>query len=163
MATRSEQLQIRVTPQEKETIRRLADSAGLDLSGYVLGRALPSNRLRFEAVIRALGEGGDHRYALAGLNDLLTGLAPVAFPDAVEQADVTALSPLLCNYVAAMVEQAANDKKVPSPEWVRQIEPLSSPYFATGLRSLRPYLMAVSPVPFRRRNLFVDAALGDRV
>jgi hypothetical protein len=163
MATRTQQLQIRVTPQEKRALRRLAKDAGLDLSSYVLGRALPSNRLRFKELVRSLGEGEDHRFALAELNDLLTGLAPVEFGDTVEEAEVTALSPLLRNYVAAMVEQAAHLKKVPPPSWVDRVEPLETPYFATDLKSLRAYLLAASPVAFKRRNLFVDASIGARV
>jgi hypothetical protein len=163
MATRTEQLQIRVTPQEKRTLRRLAASAGHDLSSYVLSRALPSNRLRFEEILQSLGEAEDHRFALAELNDLLTRLAPVEFAPAVEAAALTSLSPLLRNYAAAMVEHAARLKNVPPPPWVQRVVPLEVPYFAGGLKSLRRHLLAASPVPFKRRNIFVDASLGARV
>ncbi|MFO7767977.1 MAG: DUF1778 domain-containing protein, partial [bacterium] len=75
MANRTAQIQIRVTPREKQTIRRLAEASGQDLSSYMLSRALPSNRLRFQELLRALAEAEDHRIPLAGLNDLLTSLA----------------------------------------------------------------------------------------
>ncbi len=163
MATRSAHVQIRVTPGEKQTLKRLAQAAGQDLSGYMLARALPSNRLRFEEILRSLGEEEDHRFALAELNDFLTALAPVELPEAVEYADVTRLSPFVENYVAAMVEQAAYLKNVTPPPWVCRVAPLEAPHFATTLKSLRLHLLGASPVPFKRRNIFVDASVGDRV
>jgi len=163
MATRSAHLQIRVTSAEKETLKRLAQSAGQDLSGYVLARALPPYRLRFEEILRSFGEEEDHRFALAELNDFLTALAPVEFPQAVEHADIAPLTPFLKNYVAAMVEQAAHLKSVTPPPWTRRVAPLESPYFATALGSLRLHLLGASPVPFKRRNIFVDSSLGARV
>ena len=161
MATRSSHLQIRVTPGEKKTLKRLAQAAGQDLSSFVLARALPSNRLRFQEILRALGED-DHRFALAELNDFLTALAPVEFPDAVQD-PVSRLSPFLSNYVAAMVEQGAYLNNVPPPPWANRVAPLEAPHFATPLKSLRLHLLAASPVPFKRRNIFVDASLGARV
>jgi len=162
MALRSSHLQIRVTPGEKDTLKRLAQAAGQDLSSFVLARSLPSNRLRFQEILRALAQE-DHRFALAELNDFLTALAPVEFPDAVQDADVSRLSPFLSNYVAAMVEQGAYLKSVPPPPWANRVVPLEAPHFATPLRSLRLHLLAASPIPFRRRNIFVDASLGARV
>jgi uncharacterized protein (DUF1778 family) len=162
MVTRSAHLQIRVTPGEKRTLKQLAQAAGQDLSSYVLSRALPANRLRFEEILCALGEEADHRFALAELNDFLTALAPVELPDAVGHADLTRLSLFLANYVAAMVEQAAYLKDVPPPPWVHRVAPLEAPYFATTLKSLRLHLLGASPVPFKRRNIFVDASLGAR-
>lgn len=162
MAIRSAHLQIRVTPGEKKTLRRLAQAAGQDLSSFVLARALPSNRLRFQEILRAVGKD-DHRFALAELNDFLTALAPVEFPDAVQDSDVSRLSPFLSNYVAAMVELGAYLKHVPPPPWAHHIAPLEAPHFATPLKSLRLHLLAASPVPFKRRNIFVDASLGARV
>jgi len=163
MQSRSAYLQIRVTPAEKRTLRRLAGAAGKDLSSYVLSRALPSNRLRFEETVRALAEDEDHGYALATLNDFLTALAAVELPEAVEHVDLSGLSPFLKNYVAAMVEQAAHLKEVPPPLWIRDVAPLDEPCFATPLKSLRLHLLVSSPVPFKRRNIFIDASLGARV
>ena len=163
MPTRSAHLQIRVTPGEKETLKRLAQSAGQDLSSYVLARALPSHRLRFEEILQCLAEEEDHRFALAELNDFLTALAPVELPEVVEHTDVTRLSPFERNYVAAMVEQAAHLKNVTPPPWVSRVAPLEVPHFATTLKSLRLHLLGASPIPFKRRNIFVDASLGARV
>jgi hypothetical protein len=46
---------------------------------------------------------------------------------------------------------------------VREVAPLEEPHFGAPLQSLRLHLLAASPVAFKRRNIFVDAAVGDRV
>ena len=73
------------------------------------------------------------------------------------------LSPYLRNYVAAMVEQAAHQKNLPAPPWLCDIQPLEEPHFAAPLANLRLHLLRASPVPFRRRNIFVDSGVGSRV
>lgn len=167
MATKGEQLQIRITARQKASLKRRAAAAGLDVSSYVLARALPPQDDQFAEILHALAHATDHRFVLAALNDFLTACPPIAFRAAVGHApaplgSLTTLSPFLQNYVAAMVEQAAYRKDVPAPRWVREIAPLPQPWFATTLRSLRQHLLAASPVAFKRRNLFIDATIGDR-
>ncbi len=160
---RTKQLQIRVTPAEKAVLKRLARRAGQGVSAYVLSRALPKARLRFEELVRSLADEGERRFALAELNDLLSGLMRAEFLDAVSAAPSGDLSPYWQNYVAAMVEQAAQHKDVSPPRWLSDIEPLTEPHFVVPLGSLRLHLLRASPVPFRRRNIFVDSGVGDRV
>jgi uncharacterized protein (DUF1778 family) len=163
VATRSEQLQIRLTPAEKATLRRLARRAGLDLSTYVLMRVLPPAQARVSRVLRALRDEADRRFPLAELHDILAGLPPGGFLEAVSDVELDGLSPFLQNYVAAMVEQAAHAKGERPPDWVRSVRPLDEPYFAVPFRRLRPYLLRAAPVAFKRRQLFVDAGVGARV
>jgi uncharacterized protein (DUF1778 family) len=163
MASKSKHLQIRVTPRQKAALKRLAAAAGQDLSSYVLSRALPSSRLRFEEILALLGSEADHRHMLAELNDLLSALPAAELSEVVAHAELSHLSPFLRNYIAAMVEQASALQGVPPPAWTGEVEPLDTPYFAAPLKSLRLYLLRASPVPFKRRNLFVDATLGARV
>lgn len=163
MPAKSEQLQIRVTHTQKATLRRLARRAGLDVSSYVLARALPEARTRFNQILAALRRDEDRRFALAELNDFLADLAPARFPDAVAYAELAGLGPLVQNYVAAMVEQAASRTGHPPPAWTREVEPLDEPYFAVPFAALRPHLLRAAPIAFKRRNLFVDAAVGGRV
>ncbi len=163
MTTKSQQLQIRVTPAQKSALKRLARRAGLDVSRYVLSRVLPPSRSRLHEIVRALQEEENQRFALAELNDLLSGLARIEFPHAVEDAEIGDLSPLLQNYMAAMVEQAVDQKGATPPSWTREVEPLEEPHFAVPFASLRPYLLRASPVAFKRRNIFVDSGVGDRV
>lgn len=163
MRAKSEFLQIRVSPAQKAALRRQAEKAGQDVSTWVLSRALPAPRLRFQELVRHLADTGERAFAMAELNDLLTGLPSSSFPETVADADLRGLPPRLANYVAAMVEHAASLKGCAPPPWTREVEVLDRPWFATDLESLRPWLLAVSPAPYRRRNLFLDAGLGDRV
>ena len=151
----------------KAALKRKAGAAGLDVSGYVLARVLPSTDVRMTAILGALGGHVDMSFALAELNDILSACPPMAFADTVSSAVFTAhkmdaLTALAQNYVAAMIEQTSHQKNVDPPSWVRRIAPLRAPYYATPLLSLRQHLIAASPVPFKRRNLFVDSAVGDR-
>ncbi len=83
MSTKSQQLQIRVTPEQKAALKRLAEGAGQDLSSYVLSRALPDASARFTEILEALHRGEDPSFVLAELNDLLSTLAPIQLLDAV--------------------------------------------------------------------------------
>ena len=161
--TKTRQLQIRVTPEQKSTLARLARRAGQDDSSFVLARALPSMAVRFGEILSALGEADRQRFALAELSDLLVELAPRELAVVTGHAEPRGLSPYLQNYVAAMVELAAHQKRVAPPAWVREVPPLEEPRFATPLEGLRLHLLGVSPVPFKRRNLFIDSSVGDRV
>jgi hypothetical protein len=160
---KTDQLQIRVTASEKAALKRMARESGQDVSSYVLARALPRHRQRFHALLESLADDGERRFALAELNDLLAKLTRAELVDAVGEAPVLTLSPYWKNYVAAMVEQAAHQKNVPPPRWLSDIEPLTAPHFAAPLSSLRLHLLRAAPVPFRRRNIFVDSGVSDRV
>ena len=166
MSTKSQQLQIRVTPQQKARLKRRAKAAGLDLSTFVLAQALPSAGDRFAEIVRALRVDAKHAFALAELNDYLHTCTSAEFSHAVvfaESGALRGLSPYLQNYVAAMTEQAAHQKGAVPPAWTRDIAPLGVPHFATPLAGLRAHLLRSAPVPFKRRNIFVDASVGDRV
>jgi uncharacterized protein (DUF1778 family) len=163
MPAKTQQLQIRVTPRQKAVLKRLAAAAGRDVSSYVLSRLVPPEQDRFAELLRALENDADHRFVLAELNDFLEACPPLGFADAVARAALGGLSPYLRNYVAAMVEQAANRKGVVPPAWTRDVAPLDTPRFATPLTSLRMHLLRAAPVPFKRRNIFVDSSVGGRV
>jgi len=162
MSTKSEQLQIRLTPGEKRRLKKLAKGAGLDVSSYVLRRALPAVRLRVEELVGRLARGDDRRFVLAELSDTLFAMTASQIVD-LEHLDVSSLAPLEQNYVAAMVEQTANRAQVGAPRWTTGVVPLDEPYFTTSLKSLRLHLLRASPVAFKRRNIFVDSSVGDRV
>ena len=163
MATKTGQLQIRVTPRQKAAIKRLARGEGRSVSSYVLSRVLPDEQGRFGEILQSLRQESERRFALAELSDFLTGLGAPEFRDAVGCAEVKGLTPLLANYVAAMVEQAAYRLGVDPPDWTSEIEPLEKPHFAVPFRRLRPHLLRSAPVAFKRRNIFVDSSVGDRV
>jgi hypothetical protein len=99
-------------------------------------------------------------FVLAELNDLLTAAAG----DQIESlAPPSIADPYLANYVAAMVELAAHLRGARPPAWTLDILPLSRPVFAVPWQSLRAHLLLESPVPFKRRNIFIDSSIGSRV
>ena len=159
---RSSQLQIRVTPAEKAALARAARRAGQGMSAYVLGKALPAPAAQWAARLRELARSSGDRIALAGLSAWLAGLGASELAAAVETPP-PALSGFHANYVAAMVEQLCDAAGIEAPSWTREIEPLKHPVFGTGLASLRLHLLANSPAPFRRRNLFIDTATEGHV
>lgn len=160
---KSAQLQIRVTTRQKAQLKRLAAAAGQDVSAYVLSRVLAEPYRAFKELVAALGGAAEPRHVLAELNDLLSSLTAGQIAPATAHADIARLSPLLRNYVAAMVEQAAERAGVQAPAWTAAVEPLDAPWFATPLKGLRLHLLRAAPVAFKRRNIFVDSALGARV
>ncbi len=163
MSAKSAQLQIRVSPAQKAALKRRARAAGVDVSTYVLLRVLPPEGDRFAALLRALTDESGRRFALAELNEFLDACPATEFAEAVDRAPGRALPDHTRNYVAAMVEYAAMQKRIAPPSWTRDIDPLSSPWFASSLKSLRLHLLQASPPPFKRRNLFIDSTVGSRV
>jgi uncharacterized protein (DUF1778 family) len=157
------QLQIRVTEQQKAAIQRAAAREGIDMSTYVLSRVLSAPSQRFQHCVAACVREESSRFALAELNSLLTELSAGEMGDAVAAAPSVPLPPYEANYVAAMVEYGCARCSVAAPAWTRSIAPLESPVFGSSLESLRLHLLTHSPPPFRRRNIFIDSSLGQRV
>jgi len=161
--TKSSQLQIRVSNQQKTAIQRAARRAGKDMSSYILAKVLPPLQERFDVLTSRLANAPDPEFYLAELNDFLSNVSAEQFVMATTNPPPAILSPFLANYVAAMVEYAAGRLEISPPSWTRRIPPLDKPVFGTDLKSLQLYLLTHSPAPFRKRNIFVDATLGDRV
>lgn len=162
---KSEQLQIRVSSAEKNLIRQLAKQAKMDMSKYVVSKVLANDNSRFMQILRNLIVSGKKSYALADLNDFLDKLKRNDFLNALNLSNLSdfKLNSYLANYVAAMIELAATKKNVAPPDWLAQIEPLEDPVFGSDLKSLRLHLLLNSPAPFRKRNIFIDASIGDRI
>lgn len=164
MPTKDTQLQIRVSAAEKAAIRTAAERAGMDVSAWVLSRALPRRGKRFRELLQALVEDPTRRrFSLAALNDLLTSTPASAFPETVGEPPGAPWDEWTANYVAAMTETAAHRLKVTPPAWTATVVPLARPWFSSPFPGLRLHLLLASPPAFRRRNLFVDSTIGDRV
>jgi hypothetical protein len=159
---KTQQLQIRVGTAEKAELRRRAKAAEMGVSAWVLARALPENATTFERLTQRLS-GPEPSYVLAELNDFLARLSASELASAVESAPPHKAPLFLRTYVAAMVEHAAARKGAEVPRWALETPALQEPYFASRLHGLRLHLLTSSPAAFRRRNLFVDASVGDRV
>ena len=118
----------------------------------------------FQALCRELVKRSHARsYIFAELHDFLDRLNGEDFERAVRHAPEVSLPPFETNYLAAMIEYAAGLEGAIPPDWTREVPPLERPWFASSLKGLRLYLLTNSPPPFRRRNLFVDSSVGQRV
>lgn len=113
--------------------------------------------------MRRLSDKRTRRYAFAGLHDLLASLGAAELRRALASPAPASLPPQAANYLAAMVEYACAQRSVEAPAWTRRIPPLATPLFGSQLMSLRLHLLAHSPPPFRRRNIFIDTSIGGRV
>jgi hypothetical protein len=77
--------------------------------------------------------------------------------DSKRQVDIRA-------YLAAVVETLCREVGIFPPDWTQKpVYFLKEPWFAGNLENLKAILLVESPVPFRRRNLFVSANALSRV
>jgi uncharacterized protein (DUF1778 family) len=160
---KTRQIQLRVTPAQKSALVRRARSEGMDLSAWMLRRLAPPARERLEELVDALAKAIAPSFELAAIHDLLSALHRADFDAVTDGLTVSGLDALRANYLAAMVEATAARLERRPPAWVAAVKPLEIPWFASGLLSVRLHLLSSSPAPFRARNLFVDATVGDRV
>ncbi len=161
---KTEQLQLRVSAEQKRRIKAQAARAGEDVSKWVLGRLLPAASDELQRLIDRLSSNPSAQsLALAEIHDFLHASSAQKLETAIQDPDLARLDAWASNYFAAMVEYACARKHAPAPKWVWDVPPLPTPWFASRLVSLRLHLLASSPPPFRRRNLFIDSTLGARV
>ena len=67
-------------------------------------------------------------------------------------------------YIAAMVEELCFTNNIDIPDWVFDKKySLKEPFFVGGLESIKAFLIVESPLPFRRRNIFVSENVLKRV
>lgn len=164
LMSKTHQLQVRVSEEDKALIRARAASAGMDVSKWVLQQVLPPVEREFRTLCRELAARPDARsFTFAELQTWINRLTGSEFVRAVRDAPEARLPPFEVAYLAAMVEHAAAIKGVDPPRWTAAVEALEAPWFASSLKSLRLYLLTHSPPPFRRRNLFIDSSVGQRV
>lgn len=156
MGNKTSQLQIRISPEQKDALKRLAKAAGMGVSRYVLSTVLPTSRVEFTRRAHELSQQADRVGALAELWAFVTGLPADELVASVRSLDVHSLAPVVRNQVAAAVEAATGALDQPPPDWTHSVEPLGRPHFARDLNSLRPNQLRITPVVLKRRNAFVD-------
>ena len=164
LVSKTQQLQIRISAHDKALLRARAAEAGMDVSNWVLQQVLPPVERKFQALCRELvARPGARSFTFAEVQDWFNRLTGVEFVQAVRYAPQVRLPPFEANYLAATVEHTAAIKGVVPPAWTVIVDALDAPWFASSLKSLRLYLLTQSPPPFRRRNLFIDSSVGQRV
>jgi hypothetical protein len=107
----------------------------------------------------------DIKYTLADFIDEFNRSDPGKKQKMVEKFPFTGITDIKYTaYIAAMVEELCFQNKMDIPEWVwnKQFQ-LKEPFFVGGLESLKAFLIAESPLPFRRRNIFVSSNVLQRV
>ena len=159
-------LQIRVTPNEKAIIERQAEARNQGVSQWILSQLIAKPLREFEDLMTSLENSGEvlsQRLIFAAVHDFLMNLGAGNFSRVFENNPLSKLDSEKANVVAAMIETFAHQKNLTPPSWLAAIAPLAKPKFFTQLESLRTYSLIHSPPIFRRRNLFVDGTLGDRV
>lgn len=160
---RTAQLQIRVTPEEKAAIEQAAHRAGLGMSSYVLRKVLPERAAQWKDLLGEVARSDGAKIAIAKLSNWLAGLGASELRVALEVPPPAGLRSVTVNTIAAMVEHLCVARGVLVPQWTQEIRPLVKPEFGSTLNSLRLHLLTNSPAAFRRRNLFVDTAVGGQV
>jgi len=162
MGARTSQLQIRVTPAEKAVLKRLAEAAGETVSGYVLSRVLPSSEAELAALMSRLGEADvvDSDTIFREIAEALEEIPPDELREAVPEPAADTTPPVFRNRLAALVEADAKRRGGRVPSWTRTVPPLPRPHFDWSLTSLKPHQLRVTPVAFKKRNLFFDPAVA---
>jgi uncharacterized protein (DUF1778 family) len=160
---KTQQLQIRVSAAQKALLKKRAAAAGLDLSTFVLRRVLLDSEAQLEELLALLADEHEPRATLARIGGLLGALDSASFRELTAAIDVSRLTPFHQNYLAAMVEYRADQLGLPAPRWTKGVGALGEPYFPAGTDQVRTYLLRAAPIVFKRRNLFVDASVGDHL
>ncbi len=157
------QLQIRISPTQKLAIQTAARKARMGMSEWILSQIFSSPREKFQDMLKTLKSEPKKSYLLAEIHDLLQSVTTSEFEDMVAEPARVSLEPYWGNYIAAMIEHAGAKRGVPAPSWVSDVKSLDRPVFGTDLENLRLYLLTHSPVSFRKRNIFIDSTIGERV
>ena len=163
MPRKSSQLQIRVSPEQKRQLKRFAREASMDMSTWALSRLLDDDAARFQELTGALATSQDRRLALANLADFLRSLQAGAFERAVSHPPRAHIDDATLNHLAGAVELASERRGVAAPAWTRDVRVPDTPAFGSSLSSVRMYLLTRAPLALRRRNIFVDASIDERV
>lgn len=163
MARKTSQLQIRVTPDQKRILQRLAREASMDVSSWVLRRVLPDEAERFQRLAAELIAPARIPFALAEVADFLRPLARAAFLRAVSGPPRVRIDPLTLNHLAGAIELATARHGLVPPAWTGKVRVPDTPTFGSSLKSVRLHLLTRAPVALRRRNVFMDASIDDRV
>lgn len=160
---KTEQLQIRVSPSQKLAIKKQAQKARMNMSDWVLRKALPTAQMNFQDLLAEMAASEAPSFAFAELLELIGPMSAVEFESAVSEPPEVELDPYWKNYLAATVEHAAAMKHAKAPSWTRDVIPLEEPAFGSSLESLKLHLLVNSPPAFIGRNIFIDSSVGDRV
>jgi len=160
---KTEQLQIRVSRSQKLAIKQQAQKANTNMSDWILTKVFPTVQMGFQGLLAEMAASETPSFAFAELLELIGPMDADVFELAVSEPPQVELDLYWQNYVAATVEHAAAMKHAKAPDWTGDVIPLEEPVFGSSLESLKLHLLVNSPPAFIKRNIFIDASVGDRV
>ncbi len=160
---KEEQVQIRISKQDKDRLRVFAKNKNMELSSFILESVIPSLFKKFQELLSDLKRSKYPKIKLAEINDFLCALNSRDLKAAVANRFEVQLDDYYTNYVAAMIEVACDQKDIAIPVWTQEIAGLDNPVFGSSLKSIRLHLLANALIPFKARNIFIDSSIGDRV
>jgi hypothetical protein len=161
--TKTDYIQIRISKKEKEHFIKLARWKKLSLSGWILDRIraeIPP--IEINELYSKLKHASDSSYIFALLNDYFIKINEYQWANLVTQKPENLDSENLC-YLASMIERTAELRGFKIPDWVKNVDSLWIPYFGSNVKKLRLHLLVNSPVSFKKRNIFIDSSIGERV
>lgn len=159
-------IQIRVSTEEKELIRSRAKQAHLEMSEWILQSIIPNPQAKFLSLLARLKRVQDSKERNFVINEIAVFLHRLSSEElhrAVSNPLEVGLNNLMDNYIAAMIEQTCVAKKIIAPVWLSEKTGVAEPFFGVEFFAVRLYLLSVSPPSFRKRNIFIDASIGDLV
>jgi len=151
--------QLLETPNHNARISSLSNAAkalGLPAAGtrLVLGEFLSLHQESIRAAgLRILADGPGSW--IVHLFDSVDAFRRDPGPELVRDPPPHLGSERLNAVIAGTVEALCAEASLPDPSWCLAVPSLSKPWFVSGMENLKASALAESPVPFRRRNVFV--------
>jgi hypothetical protein len=65
--------------------------------------------------------------------------------------------------LASTAEYLCEEIGIEAPEWIRRVPACKTPWFVSGMENLKAIALVESPLPFRRRKIFVLENFLNRV
>jgi len=155
MSQKTRQLQVRVSPEQKGLLKKLAGASGMSVSEYVLAAALPSASGALKRHVDALPDMTHRHKALLELRTDLSRIPTHEFDETAAGVEVRGLPLLQQALAAAAFEHEAQLRGCAPPSWTRSVPVAEDPSFRPRLPSLRPYLLCAAPPALKRRNVFM--------
>lgn len=163
MNRKNDTIQIRVNLEQKKKLKALAKFYNKNLSELIISKLLTETlMLDLVNIYNDMHDKDNWSFCLAKLNELLQKI-PEQLWEELSEIEPKGLEHKQLAYISALLEQTAFIRKLKKPQWTSSVTALQTPLFASQLKSLQIYLLTVSPLPFRMRNIFIDSSAGDRV
>jgi transcriptional regulator with XRE-family HTH domain len=140
------------------SLQKIAEGLGLPRHGPVRAAAwnLSMDPGSLEAASSWILQDGPRSWSLHLFN-FADSFRTRASGALVEAPPLPGLEPRLQALTASLVEALCDEAKLPRPWWTLGVPALETPWFPSETENLKASALVESPVPFRKRNIFVLA------